>query len=915
MHHDLDTRRHQNPIQLSRELIHNKYYDTFNFYFSKPINEILFNARLPHVILLKDFSYYDDETEYFKRYYKQSEAKPRLENITNFYFTLTEGAIKLTLPLHAQNEIILKRNEKLNKLLLSKLQNLTETAPAQGENNPTPDANNMLGDQGGANQEELKQDENEKKKAQNQQTEKVHKNSQDMLDIKEHLMKRSNSIAKENPAHPSFYKMLPNNMNLPQEVSYDSIRHDIYDPAFSINIESSKENQVPLANISKKNIQTKRKEITSDVFLQATNWNIFEPLSNPPQTLLFQTDKRPEIAPVTNTNIIKSGYSSESLPDEPLGSFEGKIQEIKHSETNKEIEDKQEYKFSNSISFAKKDVPINHQNESQSFNEKSQSLIKDSDALHSKADALINAKHSSIPFKAVDSDRTPDLVSQNHKNSREEPPAPERHESSTTHIHISEENATRDIKYPIITIKNIQINKINSTAAQNQSSEIPPSMIAPVYQPALIKRPLQPQYELKQNIEGYFKPAESNFTEDSNESAPKEVEGLSKKAGYVKDLMKRHYGLQSDEGNNLSQSMSDRFKESSILAKLARINQKGDEHMQSSRPAYNNTNIRSNLRNEGSRYQKTRSNTDATLAQSIQTLKGHHGPQHSISIFNGSTTARTQNSSSSNKRKSYTRLKSNEGLFFSQESSNGQIASNLKQTDQSKLATEFGTIETIQEVSGNSETIKSLEQKRAEYKQHNKSKSISSNLFGNQNSSKPNLEIGLNTRSHPLNSQPTSASNKQNFKLDLGVVNSFMRPESSQGLFSSKSARSSERDLQQYFSKISVEKNTPRLYKDIYLQNKSNQVEEFKQSIYEKPNSVVKPDLAINNRPKGDFAVQKPATSQLSGRQAYVSSLKNSVRSYANGGKSVEKKTPSSSRTGSISIPNQQALNRKIGKF
>ena len=891
MHHDLDTRRHQNPIQLSRELIHNKYYDTFNFYFSKPINEILFNARLPHVILLKDFSYFDDETEYFKRYYKQSEAKPRLENITNFYFTLTEGEIKLTLPLHAQNEIILKRNEKLNKLLLSKLQSLAEATAAQGENNPVPDVNNVLDGQGGADQEELKQDENEKKKTQNQQIEKVLNNSQDMLDIKEHLMKRSNSIAKENPAHPSFHKMLPNNMDLPQEVSYDSIRHDIYNPAFSID-ESFKENQVPSANNSKKNVQTKRREIISDVFLQATNWNIFESSSNPPQTLLFQTEKRPEIPPVTNTNVIKSDYSSESSPDEPLVSFEGGIQEVKHSEPNKEGEHKQEYRLSSSVSFAKKDGPSNYQSESQSFNEKSQSLIKDSDALHPKADALSNTKHSTVPFKELDLDRTPELISQNHKNSREEPAVPERHESSTTHIHIAEENASRDIKYPIITIKNIQINKINSTAGQsNQPNEIPPSIVAPVYQSVPAKRPIQPQYELKQHLEGHFKLAEPSFTEGSNESAQREAEGSNRKADYMKDLMKRHYGLPGDDSNSQSQPMSERFKESSILAKLARINQKGDGQIQTSRPTYNHTNVRSNLRNEGSKYQKTRSNADAALVQGIQALRGHHGPQNSMSNFNGSTTARTQDSPSSNNRKPHTRLKSNEGLYFPQETSNGQIASNLKQTDYSKLvATELGTIETIQELSGNSENTKTLEKKRAEYKHHNKSKSISSNLFGSQNSSKPNLEIGLNARNHPLNSQPTSVSNKQNFKLDLGVVNSFAKPDSTQGLFSSKSARSSERDLQQYFSKNSLDKNTPRIYQDLYLQSQSNQVEDFKQTIYEKPNSILKPDLAINNRPKRDLITQKPATSQLSTRQAYISSLKNSVRSYTKAGKSVEKK-------------------------
>ena len=45
------------------------YKDEFNFYFAKPINEILANVNVNHVILFKDYLFFDDINEYMKRPY------------------------------------------------------------------------------------------------------------------------------------------------------------------------------------------------------------------------------------------------------------------------------------------------------------------------------------------------------------------------------------------------------------------------------------------------------------------------------------------------------------------------------------------------------------------------------------------------------------------------------------------------------------------------------------------------------------------------------------------------------------------------------------------------------------------------------------------------------------------------------
>jgi hypothetical protein len=57
-----------------RDSIYNKYFEAFNFYFAKPINEILANVpNIDHIVAFKDYLVYDEEGEYLKRYVKNYE--------------------------------------------------------------------------------------------------------------------------------------------------------------------------------------------------------------------------------------------------------------------------------------------------------------------------------------------------------------------------------------------------------------------------------------------------------------------------------------------------------------------------------------------------------------------------------------------------------------------------------------------------------------------------------------------------------------------------------------------------------------------------------------------------------------------------------------------------------------------------
>lgn len=69
-------------------ILYEKYFETFNFYFSKPINEILTGNRTSHVILFKDFLYFDNNQGISRRFYSTRESDIRLKNYTDFYAEL-----------------------------------------------------------------------------------------------------------------------------------------------------------------------------------------------------------------------------------------------------------------------------------------------------------------------------------------------------------------------------------------------------------------------------------------------------------------------------------------------------------------------------------------------------------------------------------------------------------------------------------------------------------------------------------------------------------------------------------------------------------------------------------------------------------------------------------------------------------
>ena len=63
-------------------MITNKYFEAFNFYMAKSINEILANISVPNAILFRDINFNDPETEYLKEFNYINHATLKLKEVS-----------------------------------------------------------------------------------------------------------------------------------------------------------------------------------------------------------------------------------------------------------------------------------------------------------------------------------------------------------------------------------------------------------------------------------------------------------------------------------------------------------------------------------------------------------------------------------------------------------------------------------------------------------------------------------------------------------------------------------------------------------------------------------------------------------------------------------------------------------------
>ena len=208
---------------MSEQIISDKYFEAFNFYFAKPINEILANICTPHVILYKDLQYYDDMREYLKRYYTYEEIQPRIKNLNDFYVQASSNP-KPNLSVHDQNKIIQKRNMKIHKLFIAKLQNYNDIPTTHRDNVPS----------------QPKKIEKEFKILSSNLEESKTPNSKEESCLDDEDDNKSRGVYEG-----SFKMMLDKYEKNMMKISYESKVHDIYNPSFSSEQESFDNNLSP----------------------------------------------------------------------------------------------------------------------------------------------------------------------------------------------------------------------------------------------------------------------------------------------------------------------------------------------------------------------------------------------------------------------------------------------------------------------------------------------------------------------------------------------------------------------------------------------------------------------------------------------------------------------------------------------
>lgn len=119
-----------NRVKLQRFMmvhLHEKYFEAFNFYFAKGVNEILANIMVSHVILFRDYLFYDDDAEYLKRVYHKHEFPQRFKLLTDFY-AYSYKPVRPNLCVVSSARTIQKRDYKSAKLFV-----LAQQAKAEAE--------------------------------------------------------------------------------------------------------------------------------------------------------------------------------------------------------------------------------------------------------------------------------------------------------------------------------------------------------------------------------------------------------------------------------------------------------------------------------------------------------------------------------------------------------------------------------------------------------------------------------------------------------------------------------------------------------------------------------------------------------------------------------------------------------------
>lgn len=820
---------HKDHIQISRELLQGKYFEAFNFYFSKPINEILANLSLPHVILYKDYLYYDDENEYLKRYYRTDEIPPRMQNLSKFYNQTSEGLTKPNIAVHEQNKIILKRNNKLHKYYLSKLQNFAEIPQTQRNNKAKEDfkvLNNL-------HEDDYSDDNFRYKEPQSNKTEERYEN---MLDNDDHV-------------HNSFQQILERYENATTKVSFESQQHNVYDPDYSseslkVLNKSTEENlsfdqslEIYAKGGHERDFALFKKKVLVDSkssgrVEEKTNVEHGDTEDQIPHNVSdFAFSDASELNLINE--IIKN--SQEVKPATKLLSQNNKAsnERLKYSK-QKENEDIDKEKYKGKV-VQKIAIPkakstsgthIPNKSSADGFTKKTKTPLekmrtsKDFATAGAGFQEALNEKF----FKSVERNLNRDHATEKTATSayvsakrEKEGPLHEKAESSVRNINedFLEKVSPRDLQHPTISIKNIHVNQIKPEGISKESRE--PKATSAQYDDkntSIKNRKSAPQ-SIKKNSATTFKklsiPNESKINTDRPATSTNSIQ-------YIKGLMEKYQKYSDEVLNNKSKAIYD----SNMGSKDQTNYQENNEKSQRIREVYvgNDLYTRVAKKAEPKTNYLSRSKTEDALIKDISHNKLKKPLKESpIKTFeNQPSSARRIIVSPTNPRKEKFahRFVSNEGISPRLISSTTNKLTTQLSSDNSKLHPDNLNDDVLFNTTGNFKSVKVekiFAYKRSEMKPPMKSTAATTG-GSNSNSSNTRRLTAAHTYSGASSiekndliiSMPVSPTKRFDLKLNLtrlnqapGKYNHEATTENSYGFWTSRSVKVGNDEESKYF--------------------------------------------------------------------------------------------------------------------
>ena len=554
--------------------------------------------------MYKDYLYYDDESEYLKRYYRSDEVPPRLINLSKFYSNTSEGLTKPNLAVHEQNKIILKRNHKLHKYYLSKLENFADIPQTQRNHKGKEDFKIL---------QNLHDDEDYSEDVYNDPSNRRKENHEKEDDDNEGVV------------NGSFQQMLERYENATAKISFESEQHNVYDPDYST--DSPKMAKSPEDNVSfDRSLENYAKSHGKDFPLfdkktfgrpkgvekiEKINYEVVDMEDQIPHNLsdfafsdASEINVINEIIKSSKDDIIDSNYAS-SIVKEALTHSQKHNKRVTTKENEEKEKDKHKFITTQKLNSAKlkqntaKHVP-NKQSESFSRKKASMDKVRISKEMTEPSSARTHDFHSArnhdfniARSQEINSERTlkssERYISKSNIGEKGETysiPSMKRDkeddhlktEHSARNIEFFEKLSPRDMQYPIISIKNIQINQIKPIEIPKdiQHYEKPPNMHSEGTS-SNKNRKSTPQTG-KKNSGSYKK---LSIPGDAKPNVEKPVVSTTS-IQYIKGLMEKYQKFSDDAAaNNKNKAAYDKFKDttSNNKNKGMHFEESNDKHL------------------------------------------------------------------------------------------------------------------------------------------------------------------------------------------------------------------------------------------------------------------------------------------------------------------------------------------------